>query len=333
MATKNTMRTVSVRNIVAHKLRLALTLLAVVLGTAFISGSFMFTNALSNTFDSAVDTAFTGVDAAVSQKEGGPTLDKTMREDIANDSEVRAVNMQSSQTVVVANQDAEAFQTGGGTSSVQPYYPAEQSVGEPAELVDGSEPHGTGEVVINDSAAEKFGIAIGDTILVVHPDQRDEVKIVGVVKPAVDQGASLTLHMDHEGFTERYGDSSQLKVAAADGVSAEELVDHLNETFEVEAESGEELAKEISDQISSALKFVNYFLIAFGLIALLVGTFIIANTFSMIVAQRTKEFALLRALGASRGQITRSVVTEAIIVGLVGSAVGVVAGGGGGAGT
>ncbi|WP_144791117.1 ABC transporter permease [Corynebacterium singulare] len=326
MATKNSMRTVSVRNILAHKLRLALTLLAVVLGTAFISGSFMFTNALSNTFDSAVDTAFTGVDAAVSQKEGGPVLDSKMREDIAHDPEVRAVNVQSSQTVVVANKDAEAFQTGGGTSSVQPYYSADQSVGEPAELVDGSEPHGTGEVVINDSAAEKFGITIGDTILVVHPDQRDEVKVVGVVKPAVDQGASLTLHMDHEGFTERYGDSSQLKVAAAEGVSAEELVDHLNETFDVDAEAGEELAKEISDQISSALKFVNYFLIAFGLIALLVGTFIIANTFSMIVAQRTKEFALLRALGASRGQITRSVVTEAIIVGIVGSAVGVVAG-------
>src|SRR5699024_10357721 len=72
--------------------------------------------------------------------------------------------------------------------------------------------------------------------------------------------------------------------------------------------------------------FINYFLIAFGLIALLVGTFIIANTFSMIVAQRTKEFALLRALGASRGQITRSVVTESVIVGIIGSAVGVVAG-------
>ena len=85
MATKNTMRRVSVRNILAHKLRLALTLLAVVLGTAFISGSFMFTNALSNTFDSAVDTAFTGVDAAVSQKEDGPALDQKMRDDIAND--------------------------------------------------------------------------------------------------------------------------------------------------------------------------------------------------------------------------------------------------------
>ena len=78
--------------------------------------------------------------------------------------------------------------------------------------------------------------------------------------------------------------------------------------------------------MSSALKFINYFLIAFGLIALLVGTFIIANTFSMIVAQRTKEFALLRALGASRRQITNSVVVESAIVGLLGSIVGVVAG-------
>ncbi|MHC2799793.1 ABC transporter permease [Corynebacterium sp. HMSC078A10] len=326
MATKNTMRTVSVRNILAHKLRLALTLLAVVLGTAFISGSFMFTKSLSNTFDSAVSTAFTGVDAAVSQKEGGPILDQKMRDDIAADPDVRAVNMQSSQTVVVANKDAEAFQTGGGTSSVQPYYPEDQSVGEPATLVDGSAPHGTGEVLINDSAAEEFDIKIGDSLLVVHPDQRDEVKVVGVVKPVVDQGPSLTLLMDHEAFVERYGNSEQLKVAAAEGVSADELVDHLNETFEVKAESGQKLADEISDQISSALKFVNYFLIAFGLIALLVGTFIIANTFSMIVAQRTKEFALLRALGASRGQITRSVVTEAFIVGLVGSAVGVAAG-------
>ena len=305
MATKNTMRTVSVRNILAHKLRLALTLLAVVLGTAFISGSFMFTNSLSSTFDSAVSTAFTGVDAAVSQKEGGPNLDQKMRDDIAADPDVRAVNMQSSQTVVVANKDAEAFQTGGGTSSVQPYYPEEQAVGEPATLVEGSEPNGTGEVLINDSAAEEFGIHVGDTLLVVHPDQRDEVKVVGVVKPAVDQGPSLTLLMGHKAFVERYGNSAQLKVAAAEGVSADELVNHLNETFEVKAESGEKLAEEISDQISSALKFVNYFLIAFGLIALLVGTFIIANTFSMIVAQRTKEFALLRALGASRGQITR----------------------------
>lgn len=79
MAKNNTMRKVSLRNIIAHKLRLALTLLAVVLGTAFIAGSFMFTNSLSNTFDAAVSNSFTGVDAAVSKKDSGPELDEKLR--------------------------------------------------------------------------------------------------------------------------------------------------------------------------------------------------------------------------------------------------------------
>ncbi|MDO5033008.1 ABC transporter permease [Corynebacterium sp.] len=326
MASTNTMRKVSLRNIVAHKLRLTLTLLAVVLGTAFIAGSLMFTNSLSSTFDSAVSNAYTGVDAGVHRKDDGPILDEKLREELANDDLVGNVNIESSQTVVVANDKSEAYQTAGGTASVTPYYTPDQMVGEPSELIEGSEPQGPEEVVINDSAAEKFGIGLGQKLIVVHPDHRDEVTVVGVVKPAVDQGPSIVLQMDHAGFTERYGNSDALKVSAAEGVDENQLVDHLNETYPVKAESGQKLADELSDAVGSALKFVNYFLIAFGLIALLVGTFIIANTFSMIVAQRTKEFALLRALGASRRQITRSVLTESFIVGLIGSAVGVLAG-------
>ncbi|MGV0353021.1 ABC transporter permease [Corynebacterium confusum] len=326
MGKNKTMRRVSLRNILAHKLRLGLTVLAVVLGTAFIAGSFMFTNSLSSTFDSAVSNSFTGVDAAVSQKESGPLLNAEMRQKLADDPQVGGVNMQSSQTVVVANSDSEAFQTQGGTSALVPYYAPEDTVGQPAELVEGNAPQGTIEVVVNSGAAEKFGIGIGDEVVVVHPDKQDRMTISGIVEPAIEQGSGLTLSMDAEGFNEAYGDSQQLRVAAADGVSADQLVDHLNATYEVEAESGQKLADELSETISGALKFVNYFLIAFGLIALLVGTFIIANTFSMIVAQRTKEFALLRALGASRGQITGSVVMESLIVGLIGSALGVVAG-------
>ncbi|WP_293770430.1 ABC transporter permease [uncultured Corynebacterium sp.] len=320
----NTMRRVSLRNILAHKLRLALTLLAVVLGTSFIAGSFMFTNSLSSTFDSAVSNAFTDVDAAVS----GDHLDQAFRDTLAADSEVAAVNIRSSQTVVVANSDAEAFQTGGGTSSISPYYAPADAVGPVAEVIDGAAPQGTGEVVVNESAAEKFGISVGQELLVVHPDHRETVSVSGIVKPDVEQGG-IVLQMDAPAFVEVYGDSKQLAVAAAEGVTADQLVDHLNAEYDAQgitAESGQKLADEMSDQIGSALKFVNYFLIAFGLIALLVGTFIIANTFSMIVAQRTKEFALLRALGASRGQITRSVVLESIIVGLIGSALGVVGG-------
>lgn len=323
MAANNTMRKVSLRNVLAHKLRLALTLLAVVLGTSFIAGSFMFTNSLSSTFDAAVSNAFSDVDAAVN----GDSLNEEIRTQLAQDSEIANVNAESTQTVVVANKDAEAFQTRGGSASLNPYYPAEEMVGKPAEIVEGAAPQGTGEVIVNDSAAEKFGINVGDEIIVVHPDHRESVTVSGLFKPAVEQGEALLLEMDAPAFIELYGNPEQLVVSAAEGVSPEELVDHINATYPtLSAESGEKVAKQISDAISSALKFVNYFLIAFGLIALLVGTFIIANTFSMIVAQRTKEFALLRALGASRGQITRSVVFEAAIIGVIGSAVGVVAG-------
>ncbi|WP_165241437.1 ABC transporter permease [Corynebacterium lizhenjunii] len=323
MAATNTMRKVSLRNILAHKLRLALTVLAVVLGTSFIAGSFMFTNSLSATFDSAVSNAFTGVDAAVN----GKNFDEAYRQKLADDPKVKGANLRSSQTVVVADKDAQPFQTGSGSATLSPYYGPEDTVGQPGELTSGKAPHGKGEVVINDTAAEKYGIEVGDELIVVHPQTRDHVTVSGIVTLAVSQGDALVLEMDAPGFVELYGKTSQMAVSAAEGVDADELVEHLNATYkDIEAESGEALAEELSDAIGSALKFVNYFLIAFGLIALLVGTFIIANTFSMIVAQRTKEFALLRALGASKSQISRSVVLEALVVGLIGSAVGVVAG-------
>lgn len=322
MAKANTMRKVSLRNILANKLRLALTLLAVILGTSFVAGSFMFTNSLSRTFDSAVSNAFTGVDAAIS----GPGLGPETQQKLADDPMVDGVNIKSSQTVVVANKDAVAYQTGGG-AALDPYYAPDATVGSPSEIVEGAAPKGTGEVIINDSAAEKYHIAVGDELVVVHPDRQDRVKVSGIEKPAIDAGGALKLRMDVVAFGEVYGSPQQLAVSAADGTTPEDLIKHLEEVYpDNKVDSGKKLEEDIQKALSSALKFVNYFLVAFGLIALLVGTFIIANTFSMIVAQRTKEFALLRALGASKGQISRSVVTESVIVGLIGSALGVGAG-------
>lgn len=322
MAKANTMRKVSLRNILANKLRLALTLLAVILGTSFVAGSFMFTNSLSRTFDSAVSNAFTGVDAAIS----GPGLGPETQKKLADDPLVDGVNIKSSQTVVVANKDAVAYQTGGG-AALEPYYTPEATVGTPSDIVEGAAPQGTGEVIINDSAAEKYHIAVGDELVVVHPDRQDRVKVSGIEKPAIDAGGALKLRMDVTAFGEVYGNPQQLAVSAAEGTTPEDLITHLEQDYpDNKVESGKKLEEDIQKALSSALKFVNYFLVAFGLIALLVGTFIIANTFSMIVAQRTKEFALLRALGASKGQISRSVVTESVIVGLIGSALGVGAG-------
>ncbi|MER0076019.1 FtsX-like permease family protein [Corynebacterium sp. KPL3739] len=327
MARGNAMRRVSVRNVLAHKLRLGLTILAVVLGTAFIAGSFMFTNSLKATFDSAVDNQFRGVDAVVSENDDSDQkLDEGLRKQLLDDDDVKNINVADSQTVVVADENSEAFQTQSGTASLVPYYSADKIVGGASELTEGDEPKAKDEVTINSSAAEKYDISVGQKLLVVHPDSQDEVKVTGIVEPPVEQGDSIELRMDESDYLERFGDPSQLKVSAADGVEANALVDDLNDKFDIKAESGERLAEQTSEAMTEALKFVNYFLVAFGLIALLVGTFIIANTFSMIVAQRIKEFALLRALGASRRQITNSVVVESVIVGVLGSIVGVVAG-------
>lgn len=330
MAKANTMRKVSLRNVFAHKLRLALTVIAVVLGTSFISGAFMFTNSLSDTFDSAVQNAFTDVDVAVTPADGEEHVKKEDRAKLEKDDKVAAVNVIDNKTVVVAREDASPLQTGGGTSSLGLWYSPEDSVAKPNELVEGAAPKGEKEAVVNASAAEQHGIKVGDKLLVVEPDERYTMKATGIYEPAMEEAATgVRLYMDAKAYLGGNGGvAKQVVVKGADGVEPQALVDHLNKEYpkNFTAETGEKLAEEMSDAISSALKFVNYFLVAFGLIALLVGTFIIANTFSMIVAQRTKEFALLRALGASRRQITNSVVVEAIIIGVLGSILGVFAG-------
>lgn len=328
MAQGSAMRKVSLRNIAAHKLRLALTVLAVVLGTAFISGAFMFTNSLSNAFDSAVNNAYSGVDAVVG---GEPTLQQ--REEIEDLPEVDRAVLNESMTVVVATGDPQApepVQTGGATSSLGIWYSPDEAVGEQREITEGSAPDAADEVAINATAVEQFGLTVGQDLIVVDPETRHELTISGIFERELDQGATLELLMPEQSYAERFlpeDTVGQLLIDASADTEVDDLVSAVSASFpELEVDSGEKLAEEVSQAIQNALSFVNYFLVAFGLVALLVGTFLIANTFSMIVAQRTKEFALLRALGASRKQITRSVTFEALIIGLIGSAVGVVAG-------
>ncbi|GAB3701773.1 ABC transporter permease [Corynebacterium nasicanis] len=330
MAKNSTLRKVSLRNIAAHKLRLALTVLAVVLGTAFISGAFMFTNSLDATFKSAVSSAYDGVDAVVTPGKGEPGLSAQLRKDLAADEKVGAVNIRASQSIVLANDKEEPFQVGGGTASLGIWHEPGDVVGAAHELVEGEAPTAANEIALNKKGAEHFGVSVGDKLLLVDPQDRHDVVVSGIFDSSLDNRNSLTASMPEDAFLERYtldGATNQLILSAAEGTSDTQLVSHLQDSYEgIQVKSGDELAEDLTKVMSQALSFVNYFLIAFGLVALLVGTFLIANTFSMIVAQRTKEFALLRALGAARRQITRSVVFEACIVGLIGSALGVLAG-------
>ncbi|MCQ4621425.1 FtsX-like permease family protein [Corynebacterium sp. CCUG 71335] len=324
------MTKVSLRNIAAHKLRLALTVLAVVLGTAFISGSLMFTNMLEKTFDSAVASAYADSDAVVLPGENAPSLPAQLYDDIAADPKTSRVNISANKAVVIADANGTAYQTGAGISTVSVYYPPEEAVGEAYDITEGAAPAEVGEAVVNEKGAERYNINVGDEIIVVDPQARHTMTVTGMYTDELDQGASLSLLVNEPAYRDMSASQDTLpglSVAAADGVDAPELGAHLREQYpDYEVKEGQVLADETSEEIRNALSFISYFLIAFGLVGLLVGTFLIANTFSMIVAQRTKEFALLRALGASKGQITRSVVAEALIVGFIGSALGVIAG-------
>ena len=323
---------VSLRNIAAHKLRLALTVLAVVLGTAFIAGSLMFTTMLGKTFDSAVASAFADDDAVVRGKGQGVPVPLELRDAIGADPDVDKVNISGRTAVVVADSDRNAYQTGAGVSEVHIYYPPADAVGSVPEIVEGDAPSAVGEAMVNAKGADKYGISIGDELIVVDTQATQTMKVTGFFTNELDQGMSLTLRIPEESYLQFYaahGTVPGFSVSAKEGVEPAQLTAHLAEAFpEYEVKEGQTLADEASEEIRNALSFVSYFLIAFGLVGLLVGTFLIANTFSMIVAQRTKEFALLRALGASKSQITRSVVVEAAIVGVIGSALGVLAGAG-----
>lgn len=326
------MTKVSVRNIGAHKLRLALTVLAVVLGTAFISGSLMFTNMLERTFDSAVSSMYDDVDVAVKPAEGKSVVPAEVRESLAADPQVARVAVDGSEPVVVADAEANAIQTGGGESRVGLYYPDDAVVGPPFDITEGNGPTKPGEALLNAAGAENYGIAVGDTIIVVDPEGRHEMTVTGLYTDELDRAASLMVKVPESAFVEFYTNGRYvpgLTLKAAEGTDPAQLKDRIaQEHSDLTVKEGSVLADDLSKQIRQGLSFVSYFLTAFGLVGLLVGTFLIANTFSMIVAQRTKEFALLRALGASKGQITRSVVVESLLIGLLGSVLGVVAGAG-----
>lgn len=325
------MRRISLRSIGAHKLRLALTILAVVLGTAFVSGSFVFTASMSRTFDSLVDESLSGIDAVLTPGDkAGPVLPPNTLELLKSTPGVERANISAETAVVIAKGDRKPLETAGAPSQIQPIYLGDASVSNPPTLVDGRAPTGGGEVIINERAAKAHDVKVGDPLLVIDPIRARPVTVSGIYSSGTATGGFIGLGMDPAAYASQYlpgGALNRVFVKASNGTSQQQVLSTLRERFpNAKVRTGQEVSDEVTGQISQALSFINYFLLAFGLVGLLVGTFIIANTFSMIVAQRTREFALLRSLGVSSGQLTGSVVMEALVVGVIGSLLGIAAG-------
>jgi putative ABC transport system permease protein len=335
----------ALRNVLAHKARLLMTVLAVMLGVAFVSGTLVFTNTISDAYQKSSAKGFDQVDVAVDpeyQEDEGDTLGKTPELTQALlDRSARVPGADSAIGVVtgftaLADKDGKlvgtGFQSQGGNywGTDDPRYP----------LVEGHAPKGRGEVVIDAKTAERTGYRIGDTLRLSVDGPVLTPRIAGVFTTDdgnVAAGGSLALFdtATAQRLFGKTGTYDQIAVKAKPGVTQSALKAQLDKALPaglVETTTGKQLADDQAEMIASSMSGLKQGLLVFAGIALFVGTFIIANTFTMLVAQRTKELALLRAVGASRRQVTRSVLIEAFVVGVVAAVTGLVAGIGIGAG-
>ncbi|MFD9460460.1 ABC transporter permease [Streptomyces sp. NPDC060027] len=339
----------ALRNVFAHKARLLMTVLAVLLGVAFVSGTLVFTNTISDAYQKSSAKGFGQVDVAIrpeSAADTGDTLGRTHKLTPPLLEKAAAVPGAASAIGVVngftAIADKDGKLIGGGFQSQGGNYWSGKDGGKDPRypLTTGHAPHGTGEVAIDAETAKRAGYQVGDTVRLSVDGPVLKPVVTGIFTTDdgnVAAGGSLALFdtATAQRLFHSAGSYDEIDVKAAPGTSQTALRDALDDVVPKEVAStttGRQLADDQAEQISSAMSGMKTGLLVFAGIALFVGTFIIANTFTMLVAQRTKELALLRAVGASRRQVTRSVLIEAFVVGAVAAVGGLAAGVGIGAG-
>jgi putative ABC transport system permease protein len=332
------MSALTIRGLLARKMRAVLTGLAVLLGVAMISGTYVFTDTINSTFDKVFKTANEGVDVVVNGRsefdtDNGPVSQEIPESLVGRIKKVPGVataagNVEDTASIFKGN--GEQIKTGGAPPLLFSRPPERF---DPLEYVEGEPPASPSEVAINKGTADKEGLKIGDRISLVGRTGRRDFTISGLAKFGDVEslgGATVsvvTLPVAQD-LADQRGKVDSIQVAAAPGMSPRELVTRIDRVMPdtVEVKTGKEQADENADSIKNSLSFLNTLLLVFAGIAVFVGAFIIFNTFSITVAQRTREFALLRTMGASRRQVLRSVMLEALIVGLIASVLGILLG-------
>ena len=326
------MRQVALRNLSAHKVRLALTLISVLLGTAFVAGSFIFTDTLKKSFDTIFATSDKGIDARVQADHGYEAgVPVSLMSTISHVPGVQAVEPVIESPAVLVDGAGKRVDT-NGAPSIGAEWQTHNTIGNPPKLAQGRAPTRAGEVAVNDGAASKYHLTLGEHVKLVVPNAPvTSATVVGIYNVEFDTGGYLGALLSRDQAMSLFTDGSHygaVNVAAAAGVSEQQIVDRLEKVLPngLQAKTGTQVRDDDAGGVSTALGFITYILLGFGIVALLVGTFIIYNTFSMIVAQRQRELALLRAIGADRRQVRRSVTFEALIIGFVGSGLGLAGG-------
>ncbi|OJX93828.1 MAG: lysophospholipase [Micrococcales bacterium 73-15] len=356
---------VALRGIRAHLVRFLMSLLAVALGVAFVAGSFALRAMLSGTFDQIVD-ASTPADVYVrvapqgsgdggdpdaadggSGDAGGsgmaalagaaapvPPEAQTVVEAVQGVAQVLP-EVQGSLVLVGADGTAVAAAGGAPTYGLA-YYPDDPAT----RIVAGRAPTGDAEIALESGGLAVSGLAVGDTTTIVVAGDVREVTVVGEIAYDTPAAGTTLVLFPADVALAAFGPlgPAQLAIYAADDVDPETLAADVGDALasaqaagtvpasDLEAVTGEQLRQESKDAIGEVLGFITTFLLVFAAIALFVGAFIISNTFAMSVRQRMKEFAMLRAVGASPTQVFVSILVQAAVVGLVGSAFGLAGG-------
>ncbi|WP_328894414.1 ABC transporter permease [Streptomyces sp. NBC_00236] len=331
----------SMRNFFAHKGRMALSAVAVLLSVAFVCGTLVFTDTMNTTFDKLF--AATSADVTVSPKtakvddtpeNGKPqslpasVIDRVKKADGVQKAE--GAISSSAVTVVDSHNKNMGSDTGAPTLAGNWTSNDLRSM----EITSGHAPRGPTEVMVDADTADKHDLKIGDELRTIAVTGDVRARISGIATFKVTNPGAAIVYLDTATAQQKLLGSpdvfTQISITAEPGVSDSQLKQSVAAALDGSAaykvQTQKEAAESNKDSMGDFLDVMKYAMLGFAGIAFLVGIFLIVNTFSMLVAQRTREIGLMRAIGSSRKQVNRSVLLEAVLLGIVGSILGVAAG-------
>jgi len=331
------MVTVALKGLAGRKVRALLTAIAIVLGVAMISGTYILTDTINNGFNTIVVNSYKNADVVISGEaafkntNGNGVETPTFPQDVL--SEVKALpdvaaaaGSVTSDNVKLIGKDGKVVDTGGAPSLGFSVDPREQQFN-PTKLTAGSWPSGGDQVAIDKATASREGFAVGDTIELqtVGPQRSFHISGIAELTGVGSIGGATFALFDLPTAQRVFAKPGQLdviRIQSKTGVSTAKLVSEIKPLLPPTAAVRDANAQVKEDKKEFDIAFLQYILLAFAGISLFVGAFVIANTLAITIAQRMREFATLRTLGASRRQVLWSVVIEAFVIGLLGSVIG-----------
>ncbi len=334
---------VALKGLAGRKLRAALTAIAIVLGVAMISGTYVLTDTIKSAFGTVFSTVYQHTDAVITGKSAigdntqsaalPPSFSQSLLARVRNLPGVADAQGGVSDYAYLVGRDGKVISGHGAPPLAFSVHPHGDQRFNPLELVSGSWPVGPHEVVIDANTASKSHFATGDTIGVIARGPEQRYRISGIAKFGTVSslgGATMAIFdfPTAQRIFDKVGRLDSISLAAKPGVKPAQLVSEVRPllTRTEQVRTGQAQAQKQTSDTNDFLSIIQDFLLAFAGVALFVGSFVIANTLSITITQRTRELATLRTLGATRRQVLRSVLLEAFVIGALASVAGLFAG-------